>query len=323
MWAHTLSKPFTFEKIEAATPTADDLADGQVLLVTRAGGICGSDLPNFRGAPFPHPKNEGRWVTRAAGFPLHEVVGEVVASRHSAHQVGDQVVGWASGFDGIAEFVVSDGNGLAGYQRSLSPTTAVMIQPLACVLYAAEQVGDVSGKTVAVIGQGPIGLLFSHVLKQRGARHVIGVDRIDRSEAAEVFGVDETVTASANLWAAKLADADRPGLVVEAVGHQVTTMKNCLDSVAFGGEVLYFGIPDDLVYPFDMMTFLRKNLTLRAGATLERRRVLAAADVYLAEHPALAEAYVTDIFHVGDVEGAFAAATLPKRGQYKIALDMA
>lgn len=35
----------------------------------------------------------------------------------------------------------------------------------ACVLYAVEQLGDVSGRTVEVIGQGPIGLLFSHVLK--------------------------------------------------------------------------------------------------------------------------------------------------------------
>ena len=50
-------------------------------------------------------------------------------------------------FDGIAELVVADGDGLARYDTGLPATTAVMLQPLACVLYAVEQLGDVSGQT--------------------------------------------------------------------------------------------------------------------------------------------------------------------------------
>ena len=67
-------------------------------------------------------------------------------------------------FDGIAELVATDGDALAGFDTGLPAPTAVMLQPLAGVLYAVEQLGDVSSLTVAVIGQGPIGLLFSHVL---------------------------------------------------------------------------------------------------------------------------------------------------------------
>ncbi|WP_405182620.1 zinc-binding dehydrogenase [Nocardia sp. NBC_01377] len=323
MWAQMLSAPGKFEAVEVEAPVAADLAAGQVLLATKAGAICGSDLPNFKGAPFPHPKNTGTWVTSAPGFPLHEVVGEVIASSHPDHAVGDLVVGWASGFDALAEVVVADGEGLARYDTTLEPATAVMLQPLACVLYAVEQLGDLAGRTAAVVGQGPIGLLFSHILKSRGAAHVIGVDRVDRSDAGKVFGVDEVVTASASLWAGSLAPRDRPQVVVEAVGHQVTTMKNCLDAVAFGGEVYYFGIPDDVVYPVDMMTLLRKNLTLRSGATIERRRVLADASAYLAEYPELRDAYVSHVFPVGEVEAAFNAAVVPRQGQFKISIDMA
>jgi L-iditol 2-dehydrogenase len=323
MWAQVLHGPFTFQRVEVPTPRGDDLADGQVLLTTRAGGICGSDLPFFKGAPFLHGADPSGWATPAPGFPLHEVVGEVVASRHPAHSAGDLVVGWASAFDGIAELVVTDGEGLAGYDTALPPTTAVMLQPLACVLYAVEQFGDVRGRKVAVIGQGPIGLLFSHVLKQRGARSVVGVDRIDRSEHAPVFGVDETVTAASSRWAATLGETDRPDLVVEAVGHQVTTLRDSLTAAAVGGEILYFGIPDDLVYPLDMMTMVRKNLTLRSGVTLERRRVLRDAGAYLAAHPALRDVYVSDVYAVGDVQQAFAAAIQPRAGQYKVALDVA
>jgi threonine dehydrogenase-like Zn-dependent dehydrogenase len=76
--------------------------------------------------------------------------------------------------DGIAELVVSDGDALCRYDTSIPDTTAVMLQPLACVLYAAQRIGEVRAKAVAVIGQGPTGLLVSHVLKQRGARHVMG-----------------------------------------------------------------------------------------------------------------------------------------------------
>ncbi|MCA0145406.1 zinc-binding dehydrogenase [Blastococcus sp. LR1] len=324
MWAQALSGPFRFEQVEVPAPDPAALAPRHVLLATRAGAICGSDLPNFRGGLWPHPAAEDGWgATRAPGFPLHEIVGEVVASRHPDHSPGDLVVGWASMFDGIAELVATDGDGLAGYDPGLPPTTAVLLQPLACVLYAVEQLGDVSGTSVAVIGQGPIGLLFSHVLKARGARRVTGIDPVDRTDVASMFGVDDMVTARAERWAERLSDADRPSVVVEAVGHQISTLAPALDAVSFGGQVFYFGVPDDPVYPFDMMTFLRKNLTLRSGVALDRRRVLADADAYLAAHPELREGYISSVHPVADVQAAFSAAASPRPGQLKIAVDMA
>ncbi len=75
------------------------------------------------------------------------------------------------------------------------------------------------------------------------------------------------------------------------------------------------------VYPLGMMTFPRKNLTLRSGVTLERRRVLADAGTYLAEHPALRDAYVTDVHPVVDVEAASSAALAPRPGQSEVAVD--
>ncbi|TYP88941.1 zinc-binding dehydrogenase [Blastococcus xanthinilyticus] len=322
MWAQVLDGPFRFQQVDVEAPGPGDLADGQVLVAARAGGICGSDLPFFKGAPFQQSASPAGGTTAPPGFPLHEIVGEVVASRHPAHSPGELVVGWASAFDGIAEFVVSDGEGLAGYDPALPATTAVMLQPLACVLYAVEQLGDVGGRTVAVVGQGPIGLLFSHVLKQRGAGRVVGVDRVDRSGSARVFGVDEVVTSGATQWAAGLAEADRPALVVEAVGHQVTTLRDCVTAAAPGGEILYYGIPDDPVYPLELYAMVRKNLTLRAGVTRDRRRVLHEAGSYLAAHPELRDGYVSDVHPVGDVTAAFAAAIQPRAGQFKIVLEL-
>jgi threonine dehydrogenase-like Zn-dependent dehydrogenase len=321
MWAQCLVAPGRFERIEVPDLSADDVPDGHVLLRTLAGGICGSDLPAFRGALFPHPKDQGGHAGRVPGLPMHEVVGEVLVSRHPGHAPGDTVVGWASGFDAIAECVVSDGEMLIATDPALAPATAITIQPLACVLYAVEQIPGIAGIRAAVLGQGPIGLLFSHVLNQRGAR-VTGVDRVDRGGQAKAFGICETVTSNVDRWAATLTDEDRPQLIVEAIGHQVATLRTCFEAAAFGGQVFYFGVPDDLVYPMEMRTFFRKNLTLRAGWTMDRRRVLREAASYLAAHDGLRDAYVTHVLAAGDVQRAFEAAAAPTSGQVKIVLDM-
>jgi threonine dehydrogenase-like Zn-dependent dehydrogenase len=321
MWAQRLIAPGQFEKIDIPELTEADVPGGHVLLRTLAGGICGSDLPAFRGAAFPHPDDHGGIIGGVPGLPMHEVAGEVLVSRHSAHAVGDRVVGWASRFDAIAEYAVSDGEGLIGYDPALAATTAIAIQPLACVLYAVEQIPGIAGTRAAVLGQGPIGLLFSHLLNDRGAT-VTGIDRVDRTSHAAAFGVSEAVQASADRWAASLGQDDRPELVVEAIGHQVSTLGFALDATAFGGQVFYFGVPDDHVYPMEMRTLFRKNLTLRGGWTMDRSRVLRDAAGYLAAHPGLREIYVSHVYKADEVERAFEAACVPKPGQYKIVLDM-
>ena len=45
-----------------------------------------------------------------------------------------------------------------------------MVQPLCTVLHQLDRIPDVAGKRVAVIGQGSIGLLFSHAVKARARR---------------------------------------------------------------------------------------------------------------------------------------------------------
>ncbi|MDZ4264144.1 MAG: alcohol dehydrogenase catalytic domain-containing protein, partial [Mycobacterium sp.] len=189
MWSQRLVAPFTFEKTDVPQRSPESLEDGQVLLRFLAGGICGSDLPGFRGAKGKLPGDTGASAAEMDGFPIHEVAGEVIASRHPDHRQGERVVGWASGFDGLMEQVVADGNGLAPYDPALSPEHAVGLQPLACVLYAVEQLPDLTGRHVAVLGQGSIGLLFSFVAKAAGAAHVTGVDPVDRDDVGPAFGV--------------------------------------------------------------------------------------------------------------------------------------
>jgi threonine dehydrogenase-like Zn-dependent dehydrogenase len=320
MWCYRLVAPYVFERLDLPDTSPESLADGQVLLRFLAAGVCGSDLPGFRGTQGKLPGDTGASVAEMNGFPIHEIAGEVLASRHRSHRPGDRVVGWASAFDGLMERVVADGDGLAVYDPALTPGLAIGLQPLACVLYAVEQLPDLAGRHVAVIGQGSIGLLFSYVVKAFGAARVTGVDPVDRGVIGPVFGVDTVVHATSDRWIRHLAPVDKPDIVVEAVGHQVATLGHAIEAAAFGGTIFYFGVTDDDTYPISIRTMLRNNLTLKSGVTLDRPRVLAKADAFARDHPDLLPNYLTHTFGIDDVQSAFELASRPTPGRVKIAI---
>ena len=321
MWASQLVRPRTFVEVEVPRLRADDLVDGEVLLRVRAGAVCGSDLPIFEGLRTLKQRDDPT-TDNVPGSPMHEVVGEVLASRDPRHRVGDHVVGWGSRLNALAELAVSLGDDLASFDPQLAPEHAVMLQPLACVLYAVEQIPDVAGSRAAVLGQGPMGLLFNHALRSAGATSVTGVDRLDRVDLGRRMGADEVVQLHTSRWVGGLAATERPKVVVEAIGHNVSTLDHAIEAAAPGGRIFYFGIPDDAYYPVNMQSLLRKNLALISGVTLQRREMLAKASSYLSAHPELLDSFVTDTFDRDGAQQAYELATAPSPTTAKVTLRM-
>ncbi|AXT86717.1 alcohol dehydrogenase [Aeromicrobium sp. A1-2] len=326
MWSQRLVAPSTFELTEVPRPSVADLREGEVLLRVAAGGICGSDLPHFAGRVSGSLAVDAeRHAAAVPGYPLHEVVGTVIGSQCRDLAVGAEVVGWASGTNALSEYVVVVGSGVCAYDAAaLTPTEAVTLQPLACVLFTLAQLGPLAGKRVAVVGQGPIGVLFSHALRTAGAGEVIGVDVLSHPDLLSTFGVDQFVHSTSDRWAATIQDEERPDVVIEAVGHQVGTLTDAIEAIAPDGTIYYFGVTDDAVYPVALTSMLRKNLTLKSGYVRppSRREALLAAAEYLAAHPGLAGRYVTDVFGHMDAELAFRRAAHPVAGQHKIVVSM-
>jgi len=316
-WAYRLDGPLHFTQHDVEMPSDDTLVDGQVLLRFLAGGVCGSDIARcLDGA--------GRSGPQPDGWSLHEIVGEVVATR-SDLKVGSRVVGWVANTCGLREYVPTAATMLLEVPADLDDVHAAPLQPLACVLHALSKLGDLSGARTAVIGLGPIGLLFSHALKDRGAS-VVGVDRIDRSDVAADFGLDNAVHSTSRSWARAGGDGgDGFDLVVEAVGHQVGTMDDAIAVAAPGGTVLYFGNPDDDYYPIRFGTMMDRNLTLRAGRTPRdaRREALRIAADYITRYRGLLDRYVTHVLRVDGAQTAFEMASRPAPGQLKIVLQNA
>lgn len=303
MWAYAITAPGRLERVEAPEPV---LEAGQRRVRLLAGGICGSDLPFFRG------RRSRDFIdnTGDPGFPLHEVVGVA--------EDGTRVVGWAAGHRGLAEHFAVHADQVIAVDSDLTDVQATVIQPLATVLYALDRLGDVRGARAAVIGLGSIGLLFAHALATRGA-HVTGVDRVDRRDVAGVFGLSEV------LWEDAIAlPHDAFDVVVEAVGHQTRTLEAAAAAVAVEGTVLAFGVPDDSHYAFPFTRFFRKNAVLVTGVARERSRSLAAArDSLLGDARELLAAYITDVLPVTRAQEAFELAVAPVAARRKIVLSVA
>ncbi len=77
--------------------------------------------------------------------------------------------------------------------EGVSFEAAAMTEPLACVLRGLHETGVEIGDTVAVIGGGPIGLMFMQVAKAIGCNVIAVVKRDEQVAAARKFGANEVV----------------------------------------------------------------------------------------------------------------------------------
>lgn len=314
MWSQVLLSPGCMELRDVAAPAAADLSEGRVIAQFLCGGICGSDAPFFYGEPgsLGHAGD--------AGFPLHEVVGRVLETTSSTLHVGDRVVGYATSARGLSEYFANDARQLIAVDSGLSDSELVVAQPLATVMCALAKLNIVRGAHVAVIGLGPIGVTFSQMLKAGGAARIVGVDRLDRLELRGRFGLDDVVWGSSGNWAESLG-SERPGIVVEAVGHQVGTLNDAIKAVGTGGHIIAFGVPDDPYYPLAFEEQFRKNVSMTTGTTDDWYTHLTSAWHYLEDNPWFARELVTHRFPVAEAQNAFACGLTPVKGRLKVVIE--
>ena len=185
----------------------------EALVRVRAVGICGSDQRIYQDVS---PGRRRRFILG------HEIAGEVVAvgERVTDVPVGARVaieicvgcgicrhckVGRVNLCEkleelgvtvdgGMTEFVAAPARNIHRLPDSLAFRTAVLADPLACVIRGLEMVPVISGSWVAVLGPGQMGLLAVQVLKRiLRARVVVVGTRPDRLALARKMGADEVV----------------------------------------------------------------------------------------------------------------------------------
>ena len=314
-------RPRSFAIVQAPVPHLTDGDPEKILVRTAWVSMCGSDIPFFTGS------KRFRSYPLAIGAPIHECVGQVVESQSSLFEPGDQVISIPEGDQGLAEFFVAQAAKAVRLPPELANCdTSCLIQPLSTVIHAADRLGKVEGRSVAVVGLGSIGLLFCWLLKKRGAAHIMGIDPSEhRCQVAKRMGTDRTFPMRSieviHFMRQHPAEWEPPEICIEAVGHQMDTLNDCVELVKKCGTVLAFGVPDHPVYAFEYEIFFRKNAELIAAVTPDWSEYLSRArDVFSAYRPEL-EALVTHRFPIQSAEKAFTLYANHEDGILKALLD--
>lgn len=322
MKALQVVKPRFFEQVQVPVPELLKEDTDRILVQPEWVSMCGSDIPFFTG------RKRNRTYPLPAGAPIHECVGRVVESTSSLFHPGERVIAIPEGDQGLAEFFAAQAAKAAKLPNDLDDQgTSCLIQPLSTVLNAIDRLGDIQGKSIAVTGLGSIGLFFCWMLKNRGAARIVGIDpSMHRCQLAEKLGAARVYPAHSLevLQDARRnpAEWDSPDICIEAVGHQMDTLNDCLELVRKQGTVLAFGVPDHPVYAIEYETFFRKNAHLLAAVTPRWSDYLAKArDIFLSARAEL-ETFVTHRLPIRDAHRAFTLYEQHEEGILKALLDM-
>jgi threonine dehydrogenase-like Zn-dependent dehydrogenase len=258
--------------------SADD-----VLIEVEACGICGTDV-HILEVPPGHPATPGVIMG-------HEFVGIVRATGSAAlgAAVGDRVAveanlscgsctwckrGARNHCDlfttmgifrdgGLAPFAVAPARACHIVSPELPREIAALTEPLSCVINGVEQARVLPGEGVAVLGAGPVGLLFVALFRATGAGPVVVAEPTElRRDAAKRMGADVCVDPSRDDVAATARDVTGGAgveVIVDAVGNQFDT---ALSAVRPGGRVLLFGMNATARASIRQYDITRKEVTV-------------------------------------------------------------
>jgi L-iditol 2-dehydrogenase len=147
---------------------------------------------------------------------------------------------------------------------------AALTEALACVVRGLEECQPRKGDTIAVVGGGPIGLMFMHIAELYGLRVIAVVKRDEQIAAARTFGASEVVQITAvpdPIAAVRALTPHSRGvdIAVEAVATPLA-WQWAVDMVRKGGTVNFFGgCAAGTKVELDTNRLHYNNITLRAS----------------------------------------------------------
>jgi threonine dehydrogenase-like Zn-dependent dehydrogenase len=247
--------------------------------------VCGSDLWPYRGiedvegpAPMGH---EYVGIVEEVGADVRNVqpgqfvVGSFMASDNTCEicQAGYQsrcvhvdYVGTGGTQAEYARIPLADGTLVATPEipsSDLVPSLLAASDVLGTGWFGAVAADVKPGNTVAVVGDGAVGLLGVLAARQLGAERIIAFSRhADRQALARQFGATDILTTRADEGVAELKElTDGLGAhsVIEAVGTQESMMQ-AIRATRPGGHVGYVGVSHDVHLPGDELFFSEVHL---------------------------------------------------------------
>ncbi len=253
-------------RVELREVPQPSLEKGEILVRMRVCGICGTDIEKTRGETHT-PLILGHEVSGVVEETCGPVSGveenERVVVHH--HVSCGKCYYCKSGSPTLCDLYQKtnlDPCGFAEYFRvpyvnvargavlkvpeKVSFEEASFVEPLGCCLRSLAQMGDVSGKSVAVLGVGSTGVLMLQLLHTGEAGVLIASDLSPaRLNFSKSIGADVTINPlEEDIGSAVRAATDGRGVdvVIVATGS-VTALEQSLSIVRKGGLIDIFGMP--------------------------------------------------------------------------------
>lgn len=278
------------EHVEIQKVAVPDLGDGDVLVRVRAALTCGTDVKVFRRG------YHARMIVPPALFG-HELAGDIVGVGASvkAFKVGQRVVAANSAPCGdcfyckrnnenLCENLLFNNGAYAEFIRiparivernlheipaQVAYQDAALVEPLACVIRGIDETQVRAGDTVAVIGVGPIGLMFVRLLSLRGCKVIaIGRRRPQLDRALKLGAqVALSILEEKDIVAAVRRETNGYGadVAMEAVGT-TETWQQAISMLRRGGVANFFGgCPADTVVQLDTQLMHYSEITCTAS----------------------------------------------------------
>jgi len=258
---------------ELGKMTVRDVEDPQIdddsaLLRVESVCVCGSDIRIFRhGNPRVKPPaiigHETAGTVVQAGKNVTRVkVGDRVAVGADVpcgqcawcrsglgnncainYAIGYQIPGSFAELMKLPRLVLEEGP-VTPFGQGLSFDTAALAEPLACAINGLELVGMSLGKSVVLVGMGPIGCMMIDLARIMGATKVICVQRsARRMEIARKYGADVYIASEEEDVVARCREetgGQGPDVVITTCGS-VEAHEQAVEMVAHRGYVNLFG----------------------------------------------------------------------------------
>lgn len=319
--------PGSIELVDAPAAVA---GPGEAVVRMSAVGICGSDVHASHGRhPFvPLPYHPG-----------HEIVGVVTQLGEQTDQaaVGQRVVvepilacgtckycrdgrynlcatmaffGCTAPAGGMADEFVVPADRLVPVPDTLTDEQAALIEPLSTPVHATALAGpDLSGKTVAILGSGTIGLLTMAAARRRGAARIVMTDALEAKRALALkLGADAVFDATADdvVQAVRNDLGTSADVVFDCVAIQAT-MDQAIAMAMKGGTVVVVGVPAvPVTVPLPEIQDLQ--IRIQGSATYTREDYLESIAM-LQDGAVRAEDFITAHYPLGRAAEAFADAS--------------
>lgn len=278
------------EHVEIQKVAVPALGDGDVLVRVRAALTCGTDVKVFRRG------YHARMIVPPALFG-HELAGDIVGvgSSVKAFKVGQRVVAANSAPCGdcfyckrnnenLCENLLFNNGAYAEFIRiparivernlheipaDVAYQDAALVEPLACVIRGIDETQVRAGDTVAVLGVGPIGLMFVRLLSLRGCRVIAIGRRRPQLDRALKLGAQVTLSIldEKDIIGAVLSHTNGYGadVAIEAVGT-TETWQQAISMLRRGGTANFFGgCPADTVVQLDTQLMHYSEMTCTAS----------------------------------------------------------